>query len=297
MKRVLVTGAGGFIGRQTLAPLRAAGCEIHAASLTVPDDAPSGIQWYKHNLLNGPEIDELLQTVRPTHLLHMAWYAEPGKFWNAPENRDWLEAGKVLLKTFCDHGGQRAVFAGTCAEYETGHGQCVENQTPLRPATLYGVCKNELHQFVSQQSALSAAWGRVFHLYGLNEYPQRFVPAVICALLRGEEARCTAGTQLRDFMNVRDVADAFVKLLLSPVEGAVNIASGRPVQLADIARTVAKKLDAEERLRLGALPVPDSEPSVLTACVERLSREVNWTQSVSLEQGLDEAIAWWRENL
>ena len=298
MKRVLITGAGGFIGRQTLASLQSAGCEIHAASLSVPEGAPPGIRWYKNNLLHNAEINELFQTVRPTHLLHLAWYAEPGKFWNAPENRQWLEAGKELLKAFCDNGGRRAVFAGTCAEYEPDHGPCVENQTTLKPATLYGICKNELHRAAAdftEKNGLSMAWGRVFHLYGPYEHPQRFVPAVIRSLLRGEDARCTEGTQIRDFMHVCDVASAFTALLLSPVEGAVNIASGQPVRLADMARCIAAKLNAEDRLKLGALPTPPGDPPVLTASVKRLNREVKWMPALSLEQGLDESILWWKE--
>lgn len=300
MKRVLVTGAGGFIGRQTLAPLQAAGYEIHAASLTVPAGAPSGIHWYSHNLLNDAEVNELFGTVRPAYLLHLAWYAEPGRFWNAPENRQWVKSGRTLVEAFYRNGGKRAVFAGTCAEYETGHGQCIENQTPLQPATLYGECKNELYQFAAafaEQNDLSMAWGRVFHLYGPYEHLGRFVPEVIRSLLLGEEARCTAGTQIRDFMQVHDVAAAFVALLQSPVDGAVNIASGQPVRLADIARHIAMRLGAEELLKLGALPMPSGESPVLTASVERLNREVKWMPSIPLEQGLNEAIDWWKERL
>jgi nucleoside-diphosphate-sugar epimerase len=300
VKRVFVTGAGGFIGRQVLTPLLEAGCEIHAASLTVPDEAPAGIHWYSHNLLNTVEVEDLLRTVRPTHLLNLAWYAAPGKFWNAPENRLWLQAGKDLLKAFQTNGGQRAVFAGSCAEYETGHGRCIENQTPLKPATLYGLCKHELQQFAASyanQNGLSVAWGRIFHLYGPYEYPQRFVPSVICSLLLGKEARCTEGTQLRDFMHVRDVASALVALLLSPVEGAVNIASGGPVHLAEMAMQIAAHLGAEERLKIGSLPMPADDPPVLTASVERLKHDVNWSPSIPLESGIEETIAWWKEHL
>ena len=53
----------------------------------------------------------------PTHLLHLAWYAEPGLFWRSPENLRWVEASLRLLRAFAEHGGQRAVMAGSCAEY------------------------------------------------------------------------------------------------------------------------------------------------------------------------------------
>ena len=71
MKRVMITGAGGFIGRQTLAPFQAAGFEVHAASLAIPKDAPSGIHWYSHNLLNDAEVNELFSTALPAFLLHL----------------------------------------------------------------------------------------------------------------------------------------------------------------------------------------------------------------------------------
>ena len=95
-------------------------------------------------------------------------------------------------------------------------------------------------------------------------------------------------------MHVRDVASAFAALLLSPVEGSVNIASGCPVRLADIARRIAAKLDAEKLLKLGALPISAGDPPVLTASTGRLNREVNWTPSIPLEQGIDESVRWWR---
>lgn len=95
-------------------------------------------------------------------------------------------------------------------------------------------------------------------------------------------------------MHVRDVADAFVALLASLVEGPVNIASGRSVQLADVARSIAGCLGAEYLLKLGALSAAPDDPPVLTASVERLNREVNWTPAIPLDQGLAETIAWWR---
>ena len=297
MNKILVTGAGGFIGRQTLLPLLTSGYEVHAASLVPADDSPASVRWYDHNLLDSSAMDDLIHSVRPTHLLHLAWYAVPGRFWTAVENLQWVVASLQLIQAFQKNGGQRAVFAGTCAEYEWGHDLCIEQETPLRPASLYGVSKNALQQIMSafaRQVHLSTAWGRVFHLYGPNEMPERFVPSVIISLLNGHEANCTEGKQIRDFMHVADVASAFVALISSSVEGPVNIASGNPVTLAGVAQYIAKQLGAVDRLRLGARPSAPDDPPVLVGATNRLASEVGWHPSIPLEDGLDATIEWWR---
>ena len=56
--------------------------------------------------------------IRPEVLIHLAWYAEHGKYWTSPENVRWVEASLALLRGFAAAGGRRVVMAGTCAEYE-----------------------------------------------------------------------------------------------------------------------------------------------------------------------------------
>ena len=144
--RVVVTGATGFIGRATLDPLLAAGCEVHAiTSRAAPDDGPTGVVWHVLDLLQDGAAGRLLGEIEPAQLLHLAWYATPGLFWRAPENLDWLAASVKLLRAFAECGGSRAVIAGSCAEYaweDVTH--CDETRTPTRPATLYGAAKHAL---------------------------------------------------------------------------------------------------------------------------------------------------------
>jgi len=102
------------------------------------------------------------------------------------------------------------------------------------------------------------------------------VPSVIASLLRGEAARCTHGDQIRDFLHVTDVADAFVALLDSPVEGAVNIASGNPVALRQIVLAAADCLGARERVQFDAPSPSDNEPPLLVADWRRLANELGW---------------------
>ena len=294
MKRVLVTGATGFIGRHSLPRLLESGYKVHAVGGQRSPEAPSrDIVWHRANLLEPGEIASLVGKVQPTHLLHFAWYAVPGKYWTAPENLAWVRATVNLMQVFSDHGGRRAVMAGSCAEYDWKFDHCSELFTPCRPATLYGACKHGTQVLLdawSRQAGLSSAWGRIFFLYGPGEYPSRLVPSVISSLLRNEPARCTHGNQVRDFMHVADVAAAFVELLGSDVKGAVNIASGVPTPLKDVIHAIADHLNKRDLVRLGAVPAPAGEPDALVADIGRLRDEVGFRPRFGLKQGIAQTI-------
>lgn len=300
MKRVLLTGASGFIGRHCLPGLAERGYEVHAVSAhaPVPSLLRPGVHWHQVDLLDAALASALLEQVRPTHLLHGAWYAAPGKYWTAPENFRWVESSLHLLQTFAACGGRRAVGVGSCAEYDSRYGYCSEQITPLSPGTTYGVCKHALQlmfQALGRQTGLSVAWGRLFFLYGQHEQAERLVASVVRAVLRGQPAPCTHGRQLRDFLYTRDAADALSALLDSEVTGAVNIASGVPVALRDVVYEIARQLQRPDLIELGACVAPESEPAVLLADVGRLRDEVGWSPQYDLASGLAETIKWWKQ--
>ena len=298
MKRVLLTGATGFIGSHCLPLLAEKGYETHAVSLKTPRNRPqSNVHWHRADLLDPSQLFKLVKDVKPTHLLHLAWYVVPGKWLSSMENYRWVQASLGLLEAFSLHGGQRVLFAGTCAEYDWRYSYCSEDLTPLSPTTFYGTCKHALQimfSSFSKQKGLSSAWGRIFFLYGPHEHPERLVSSVIRSLLLGEPALCSHGNQLRDYLYVQDVAEAFVTIMESDVQGPVNIASGYPVSLKEIIYKIAGKLDRKELVRLGALPAPPDEPDLLVGNVNRLSNEVGWRPKYDLNHGLDETIDGWR---
>jgi nucleoside-diphosphate-sugar epimerase len=321
MSRVLVTGAGGFIGRHTLGPLLAEGFEVHASTSSEPPaETPAQVHWHRADLLDGAAPAVLMGEVKPSHLLHLAWYTKPGSFWAAPENLDWLAASVGLLRAFGDSGGRRAVVAGSCAEYAwqrrthcveedgvggtrmdgTGMGWTRVGGTPILPATLYGAAKHGLHVVAAawaRQTGASLAWGRVFHLYGPHEPCGRLVSDVARALVRGEEALCTHGRQVRDFLYAPELGAAFAALLASEVSGPVNMASGEPVRVADVVGAVAAAAGRPELVRLGARPASSGEPERLTADVRRLREEVGWSPSLDLREGAERTVRWWRSAL
>ena len=252
------------------------------------------------DLFNSSSQETIVNEVRPTHLLHFAWYAEPGHFWTAAENLQCVSASLALLQAFSEQGGERVVMAGTCAEYDWGQGLCIESVTPRTPSTIYGTCKNALQEILSiysNQFGLSSAWGRIFFLYGPQEHPSRLVSSVIQSILRGESALCSSGQQERDFMYVTDVASAFVTLLNSDIQGPVNIASGEAITLKDVVERIATKLGRPELLKLGARPTNLQDPPLLLADISRLKDELGWQPSFDIDRGLDETIAWWKDEL
>jgi nucleoside-diphosphate-sugar epimerase len=298
LKRVLVTGGRGFIGRHALRPLAERGYEVIVPTTGAAIGGDPDVHMVSCDLLSPGAAEMLVAETQPTHLLHLAWFTEHGSFWNSPENLAWLAAGVRLVGAFTAAGGRRAVIAGSCAEYDWSVPQpCIEFATPLRPHTLYGTCKKALFEVTSAHAALaglSLAWGRIFLVHGPQEAHARFVPSLIRSMLARKSVPMTHGLQLRDLLHAADVAEAFAALLDSAVIGPVNIGSGDPHRLIDVANQIAGRLDAARFLRAGELPARSDDPDALFPDVTRLSDEVGWKPRFSLAAGLDDSIAWWR---
>ena len=296
-KRVLLTGGSGFIGRHCIAELIARGYEVHATTSHAPPGA-DGVHWHRTDLLNNSQTSELLAEVRPDSLLHLAWYAEHGLFWQAMENLDWVRASIALLQAFIAQGGRRAVFAGSCAEYDWTDGICCENATPLQPSSLYGVSKQALSLLVvaaAQRAGISCAWGRIFFLHGPGEHAARLVPSVVRSQLQRKPFVCANGSPRRDYLHVPDVASALVAVLDSPLEGAVNIGAGEAVAIRAIVETISNRIGHPELVQFDEPATGPDTPPLIVADTTRLRRELRWSPRIGMDEGLKLSIEWWRQ--
>lgn len=307
-RRVLVTGASGFIGRWSVPELIGRGFEVHAVvSKPLGSRAAHLIQLadarvHDANLFDYSAVDALIDRIRPTHLLHFAWNAMPGEYWTTLENYRWVEASLHLLDAFYRIAGARVVMAGSCAEYDWRRAQvCKEDSSPLATdgaaiATPYATCKVALQkmlQSLSRTHGLSSAWGRVFFQYGPGERPTRLVSSVIRCLLIGQEALCTQGTQVRSFMHVQDVGEAFAAILDSEIQGPINIGSSERRSVADVVNLIGEQMGRSDLIRLGAKPTPPNEPQLLVPDITRLTEQTKWRPKFTLSDGLNSTIKWW----
>lgn len=294
--RVLVTGATGFVGRWAVEGLVRRKHDVIALSRGRRQSA--GASGVHANLLDPAETRRIVAEARPDAILHCAWFVEPGLFWNAGENLDWIAATMNLARCAARAGVRRFVGVGTCFEYAwPAEGACDEAATPVRPTTLYAVAKDATRRALASWSAgqnISFAWARLFFLYGPDEHPGRLVPSLACNLARGLPAPLSDGTLVRDFMDVRDAGDALAALTVSGVQSEVNIGSGRAVTLADVADCLGRVAERPNLIAKGALPHRPNEPPRIVAAIHRLQAETGVAPPRTLEQGLAESYAWWR---
>lgn len=292
--RILLTGATGFVGRYVLSALATAGCDVVAVtSRPQPIKNTENIKWIRADLLCEEACNKAVAEAKSDILIHLAWYAEHGKFWNAPENLDWTRATILLLQAFARNGGKRAVLAGTCAEYDWQYGYCTEDITPTEPATIYGQCKDatrRLTKALVEQAGIEWAWGRIFFPFGYGESEARLLPSVIHALLENKPVLCSHGRQYRDFIPVEDVASAFVHLACkTSVCGDFNVASGVSTRLSELVEFCVEYLGSSVVPQFGAIMVPENDSPILIGNNKKLVSS-GWEPKLSWQIALSSMI-------
>jgi len=289
MKKVLLTGATGLIGKYSLKPLLDAGFEVFAVS---SNEKASGnhINWIKADLLNFEEIENIFEEIKPEYLLHFAWDTTSGSYLESNLNFDWVQASLYILKQFKLNGGKRAVYAGTCFEYEF-KGAPLNEEDKLNPISTYAKCKNFLNQMATlycKKNNISFGWGRIFYIYGENEQEKRLIPQVISCLEQDKEFITSSGELIKDYIFAGDAAEAFVKFLDSNVDGCVNICTETAVTIKEIVTLVAAKLNKNHLVKFENNIL--NEPKIIVGDNTRLKTEVKFAPKYSLEQGLDRII-------
>lgn len=257
---VLLTGATGFVGRQVHKALVARGVAVRVVIRTATEARLSSPA---ERIVTTPDLfaEKAAWWAEACHgvetVVHAAWYAETGQYLHSSKNQDCLRGTLELARGAIAAGVRRFIGIGTCFEYDLAAG-LLSTKTRLDPQTPYAAAKVSVFQALSQllpSRGVSFAWCRLFYLYGEGEDERRLVPYLRHRLSRGEPAELTSGAQVRDFLDVAEAGRMIADTALGTVQGPVNICSGVPVTVRELAERICDDLGGRRHLlRFGARP-------------------------------------------
>lgn len=296
MARVLITGATGFIGRACLDALKKKDFEIHATYQNRPIIS-NDISWHPCDILNPADVSALINKIKPDYLIHLAWIVDHKIYWTSEKNINYIYATVHLYKEFSLQGGKKAIFLGTCAEYDSSHSICEEHSTPLNPSTLYGICKKQTLELLTQlnqqePSHANFSWVRLFNIYGPYEHHERLIPYLFSSYIQGKTPVLQSPYSTRDYIHVENLADILVCLLNKNSPPIINVGSGNELSIENLAKIIHARFfrnqkpiyQYSEHLKTPDCLVPD-----LT-----IFQKLNIQPRLSFESSLDNTFDWFK---
>jgi dTDP-6-deoxy-L-talose 4-dehydrogenase (NAD+) len=283
MKKVLVTGASGFIGNHVVAKLLESGVAVIASSKTKQKAEAS--DWF--NKVAYVELDlAAIDTQynyfeyfdRPDAIVHLAWEGLPNykSLFHIEEN---LPRHYNFLRNLAVNGCKDFTVVGTCFEYGMQEGALGEDTCAI-PDNPYGVAKYCLNLFLNElakKEKFVLKWPRLFYLYGRGQNPNALIPQLEAAIRANQPAfNMSGGEQVRDYLPVEEAAAYLVKIALqNKHRGVINCCSGNPIKLKDFVRNYLVASEKNIRLNLGYYPYPDYEPMAFWGDNEKLKTILN----------------------
>lgn len=292
---LLITGAGGFFGRSVINALKKldhnfkATCVFHTHPLNLHDERFASV---KCNLQDKEQVDKLIQGTKPTHLIHLAWYVAPQKFWTAEENLIWLSSSLNLFQAFCKEGGKVFIGAGSLVEYDASTGHLDEKLTPLNPTSLYGTCKKALHELILSYKNthfpdVRVIWPRIGYFFGEAEPQDKLISKIIQSIKNQSPLKLAEPDFARAYAHVSYLGTTLANLVMKePSEDvAFNMSSSYLYTLKEIVDFCEKTLGMKNLQAVyNAYHSVPKTLTVDTTTLEKLGLEVQDTFFNDLEK-------------
>ena len=268
--KILVTGSTGFVGQQVM----------KALSLLVVDLSiivrPEKVSFFQQNtsvksIIISTDIFAESSSWWKTHCLdvdifiHLAWYAEPGKYLDSSKNEECFLGTVEIAKGLVEAGVKRFIGIGTCFEYKFSD-LPLDISSPLDPQTQYAAAKvKTFHHLTSffKEHKIEFLWCRLFYLFGEGEDDRRLIPFLRKQLAAGKEVELTSGDKVKDYLNIEEAGKIITGLAMNKHTGPYNVCSGQPITIKKIAEEIADEYDRRDLLKFGNLQRESVDPSYI----------------------------------
>jgi len=297
--RILVTGAGGFVGAALVKAAIARGWDVVAVTRAERPErlarVAGSIVQARADMADTDALRAILLSERPDVVVHSAWAGLSGEMrGQRGQIADNVDAACRLVEAAADAKVTRFVGIGSQAEYGRLDRRATEADLP-EPASLYGAAKLatlHLTRQLCHTSGMGFAWARLFATYGPGDNPNWLIPSLIARMAVGERPAMSPGTQKWDYLYIDDAALALVGLAATRnAEGVFNLASGDAVPVRRIAEMIRDRASPGLDLEFGAVPFGPNQIMHLEGDVSKLERAIGWRPETSLEEGLDRTVA------
>ena len=274
---VLLTGGTGFVGRQVLSKLLAD--DFHVRLITRGPIEAGLFENNSKNLETVYTLNAFTESIEwwnkqcegVDRVIHLAWYVEPEEYLNSLKNLECL-TGSINLAVASIHSGiTKFVGIGTCFEYDLDRELPIKVKDKLNPKTIYAASKVSLYYLLLnlfESVNIRFAWGRLFYLFGEGEDHRRFSPYLHRQLSSGLEAQLTNGSQIRDFLDIKDAAKKIIEIAFDSTNGAVNICSGNGISIKQFAEKIADVYGRRDLLKFGARQENITDPQYVVGSLD-----------------------------
>jgi nucleoside-diphosphate-sugar epimerase len=291
-KRVLVTGATGFIGKHLSALASALGAHVLRTSRHGSDDCIA------MDVTNPDDVKHTLTRFSPEVVYHLASAGVAGK----STFSDLVSINTIGTANLLDSCTSLSlvpdlIIAGSGYEYAPQSRPLTEAD-PTIPSSPYGISKAAATQYAMlAPDSIKVLVLRLFNVYGPGESPSRLLPYLVQSALAGAPVKTTLGEQIRDFVHVGDVAEAFIRCHTIPQRrspATLNLGSGSPIRLATFiekAVSILKEFKLDLRVEYGAIPYRAGEPMHYEANTQKFRKLTGWQPQTTLDDGLRQTIS------
>jgi dTDP-6-deoxy-L-talose 4-dehydrogenase (NAD+) len=286
-KKIMVTGATGFIGTYVVERLLEEGVEVIATSVHEEKARQqpwfSRVQYVPFDLATfDPQQDYYQFFGGPDAIIHLAWEGLPNYksdfhlLVNYPRHA-------AFLRNLAEHGLKDITVTGSCMEYGMQEGEISEDQ-PALADHFYGRAKEALRlslEQLAQEYGIPVKWARLFYMYGKGQSPKSLLSQLEKALETGETSfNMSGGEQVRDYMPVDRVADYIVRVALQDdITGTINVCSGKPISVKQLVEDYLRKTGRSIHLNLGFYPYTDYEPMSFWGNPSKMEAIVNHSKT------------------